>query len=272
MTSELIDLIKQVQSKIADDSNMTWTHYDKPEQLKNELDQYIKELQAGDFRPLEELKLLFLPTATLQEHSISNGWADEYMELSEKFDKLNAKGQYHLFNFSKKIISNYTLDYGSIIDQGFLYEMSDQGVMFLLDNSYWFYHDSKKYYVDKSLGIFDSSTCSAVGHFEFSNWAVLIGFKDKLIWQDQEFKFKRVKPEPLHSIFQKQTWGHFKFQLSRDNENIIYKFKIDIPTAALGNPYVDKPFSGYVETENTDPLIALAGLILVERALGNATD
>ena len=35
-----------------------------------------------------ELKLLFAPTGALQETSIDNGWADEYLLLAARFDGL----------------------------------------------------------------------------------------------------------------------------------------------------------------------------------------
>ena len=36
----------------------------------------------------DELKLLFAPTGALQETSMDNGWAGEYLLLSERFDGL----------------------------------------------------------------------------------------------------------------------------------------------------------------------------------------
>jgi hypothetical protein len=88
MTQELIDIIYKVKSKISDDSDMVWTLYDNAKQLRDELEAYIQELQNGNMSSVEKIRLLFLPTATLQEHSISNSWADEYLKLSEKFDNL----------------------------------------------------------------------------------------------------------------------------------------------------------------------------------------
>jgi hypothetical protein len=90
MTKELTDLIGQVKNKITDDSDMVWTNYDNAKQLRDELETYILELQSGDMGSIEKLKKFFLPTAPLQEHSISNGWGNEYLELSKKFDGLYA--------------------------------------------------------------------------------------------------------------------------------------------------------------------------------------
>ena len=88
MTKELIDIIEQVKGKITDHSDMVRTYYDNAKQLRDDLDLYTQELQAGDLSSLEKIKLLFLPTATLQEHSIRNGWVEEYLEFAERFDNL----------------------------------------------------------------------------------------------------------------------------------------------------------------------------------------
>lgn len=88
MNQELIDIISKVKDKISDDSDMVWTHYDTAKALRDELELYTQELRNGDVSSLEKIKLLFLPTATLQEHSISNSWPDEYLILAEKFDNL----------------------------------------------------------------------------------------------------------------------------------------------------------------------------------------
>jgi hypothetical protein len=37
---------------------------------------------------LEFFQLLFLPTGTLQEISIQNGWSEEYLKLATEFDTI----------------------------------------------------------------------------------------------------------------------------------------------------------------------------------------
>ena len=95
MNQNLIDIITKVKLNISDDSDMAWTQYNTAKELRDELEIYTQELRNGDMRSLEKIKLLFLPTATFQEHAISNGWADEYVALAEKFDNL-----YSLINLS----------------------------------------------------------------------------------------------------------------------------------------------------------------------------
>ena len=91
MIQDLVDIIENVKAKITDNSDIVWTGYDSAKELRNELDTYIQQLKAGNTTSLEELHKHFLPTCTFQEHSISNGWAAEYIMLSEKFDIIYAR-------------------------------------------------------------------------------------------------------------------------------------------------------------------------------------
>ena len=88
LIDELIDILEKVQANITDESDMVWTQYNTPKELWDELDTYIRELKDGSTMGIKRIYMLFLPTATLQEHSMSNGWADEYLKLSERFDEL----------------------------------------------------------------------------------------------------------------------------------------------------------------------------------------
>lgn len=54
------------------------------------LDRSILAIELGKRPNCDELKLLFAPTGALQETSISNGWAEEFLSLSAKFDDLMA--------------------------------------------------------------------------------------------------------------------------------------------------------------------------------------
>jgi hypothetical protein len=93
MNQELINIIKEVKEKISDGSDMVWTKYENAKQLRDELDDCIERLKVNDTNCLEQIKFLFLPTASLQEHSISNCWAEEYLTLSKRFDDLYSKNR-----------------------------------------------------------------------------------------------------------------------------------------------------------------------------------
>lgn len=86
--NELLVLLEQVRSKITDGSDMLWGWYETPGQLRSDLEQYVRQLAEADPSCLKEIRLLFLPTSVLQEHSIQNGWSKEYVALASDFDRL----------------------------------------------------------------------------------------------------------------------------------------------------------------------------------------
>ena len=88
MIDELIKLIEVIKNKISDSPDAAWTKYETAKEFRNDLERYITLLRVNDKDCLEDLKILFAPTASLQEHSISNGWSDEYLRLAEQFDKI----------------------------------------------------------------------------------------------------------------------------------------------------------------------------------------
>jgi len=52
------------------------------------LDSGIDAIERGTDLNRHDLKLLFAPTGDLQETSITNGWAEEYLSLAASFDGL----------------------------------------------------------------------------------------------------------------------------------------------------------------------------------------
>ena len=85
--NKVIELLTLILNKVDEETNVVWTRFDTPEELIADLQQNIKKLQSNDFDVLDKLNLMFGPTATYQELSISNGWGDEYLYLSKQFDE-----------------------------------------------------------------------------------------------------------------------------------------------------------------------------------------
>ena len=90
MIETLITILETIKNKITDESAMGWTGYHSAEILRNELTHDIEELKKGQTDCIEELHTHFLPTSTFQEHSISNNWSDEYLNLSKEFESIYA--------------------------------------------------------------------------------------------------------------------------------------------------------------------------------------
>ncbi len=88
---QIITIVETVKSKITDDTDVVWSGYDNPGELREEIENDLKALKSGDLDKLETFKTHFLPTATFQEVSLSNGWGHELLLLAEEYDKLYEK-------------------------------------------------------------------------------------------------------------------------------------------------------------------------------------
>ena len=91
---EAIEVLKIVETKITDDSNLTWVSFKSSTDFRKEIHSLIARLERQELKAVDDASVLFLPTADFQEHAISNGWSDEYMRLAERFAKVHeaAKG------------------------------------------------------------------------------------------------------------------------------------------------------------------------------------
>ncbi len=95
MIPDLITILEKVKDKISDSSDIVWTGYDTAKELREEIQLYVNELSAGNLQSLKTIQIHFAPTSTFQEHSISNGWSDEYLRLAEKFDYIYSSLKNH---------------------------------------------------------------------------------------------------------------------------------------------------------------------------------
>jgi len=88
---ELIKILREVREYITDESDMSWSGFSSAGKLRAELDNFIGRLKEGNIKVLKKIEFEFLPTGSLQEHSISNGWGNEYINLSSRVDAIGKK-------------------------------------------------------------------------------------------------------------------------------------------------------------------------------------
>lgn len=85
----IIEIIKTVRDRITDDSDTGWSSkYDNIKAFQDDLDRDLNELLNGNVGILSTFNTHFAPTSSFQEHSMANGWSEEYIQLSDKFDLL----------------------------------------------------------------------------------------------------------------------------------------------------------------------------------------
>ncbi len=89
------DILKAAKGRIADDSDLAWTSHNSPADLRELISSLISRVEQKELKAIEDAYFLFLPTSTFQEHAISNGWSEEYMNLAERFDRLYELAKAH---------------------------------------------------------------------------------------------------------------------------------------------------------------------------------
>jgi len=84
---KIVDILVNIRNRINPETDVVWTSFTTPKQLIESINAYIKSLQEGDYEVLGNLSMMFAPTGIYQELSISNGWGEDFLQLSDQFDK-----------------------------------------------------------------------------------------------------------------------------------------------------------------------------------------
>ena len=83
----LIEILEAIKKLILEPrTDISWSIFDSKDELIFEIDAHIQKLKLEDFSKVKDLILLFAPTSDFQEISLSSGWSNHYLNLSEKFD------------------------------------------------------------------------------------------------------------------------------------------------------------------------------------------
>ncbi|MBO9731994.1 MAG: hypothetical protein J7623_25355 [Chitinophaga sp.] len=116
--------------------------------------------------------------------------------------------------------------------------------------------------------IVDAYTDKIMGEFRHDGWRALENGSSILL-NDQRYTFRKIKLKS--SLFDRDTWGYYKYQIRKDRVEFTYSFHIGERTS-WKEPITDRAFEGVVETTGVlegDDLIALfAGFY----SLGNAME
>ncbi len=91
--SPLLPILLEARELLALPSNVfSWSKWPDADAALAELDEHIAHVDEG--RPLQRfrLNLLFAPTGSIQEVSMSSGWSREFMDLATRFDEVMGNG------------------------------------------------------------------------------------------------------------------------------------------------------------------------------------
>lgn len=86
-THELVEVLRETRELLArPDNNFIWSHWNATADALREFDALVAQIESGDTSRRSDLELLFAPTGSIQEVSVSSGWGDEFLAVSERFD------------------------------------------------------------------------------------------------------------------------------------------------------------------------------------------
>jgi hypothetical protein len=89
---ELIQVLHQVITYYRlPDTDVCFSRYDMTEDAIKDMQSIIDSLKNNELSVLDKLSLLFAPTGSVQEISMSSGWGEEYIEISSHVDRLIAE-------------------------------------------------------------------------------------------------------------------------------------------------------------------------------------
>lgn len=82
----IVEIILEIRNRITPDSDPGWTRYNNASEIIKKIDDGILLLKNGNLEALNDFDLYFGPTGVFQEVSIANGWGEEFIEISERWD------------------------------------------------------------------------------------------------------------------------------------------------------------------------------------------
>ena len=86
-TYELVEVLRETRAFLArPDNHFDWCHWDIATDALLEFDALVTQIEAGDPSGRHGLDMLFGPTGSIQEVSISSGWGEEFLTLAARFD------------------------------------------------------------------------------------------------------------------------------------------------------------------------------------------
>ncbi len=88
---EVKGILLTIKSLINEKTDVIWSRYKNVNEFLEDLNNDIEKIGNCEFEALHRINGEFAPTSTYNEISFSNDWAQEYINLSAKFDKIYQK-------------------------------------------------------------------------------------------------------------------------------------------------------------------------------------
>ena len=84
----MVSVLRETQAIFRRPENdFVWSEWDDANEAISEIESHIAAIERDDASMLWDLALLFAPTGSIQEVSLSSGWGDEFLSLAKRFDQ-----------------------------------------------------------------------------------------------------------------------------------------------------------------------------------------
>lgn len=148
------------------------------------------------------------------------------------------------------------------------FEFSHTQHTFSFNDREYFIEVIERFFKKPSYKLFNKLTHELIGEFQLSTWrATTFRFAKPNLQQKEYFIFAKIQPDTPYSIFNKGSWGHYKFQVSNGTEAAVFSLKVDLAFFSTNLQY--RPLKGKVELFGDNKLLLFAGLFLIERHFQN---
>ena len=106
---KIIGILERAKVHVTDDSDTMWTCYENGQEFREDIDSWIERLKSGDETVWNTIECAFAPAFSFQDHSLQNGWAEEFLDLAAQMDQCLLKPKkslckifWEFFGWSKK--------------------------------------------------------------------------------------------------------------------------------------------------------------------------
>jgi hypothetical protein len=88
---DVIVVVDAVLAHLASSTEEGWSQRETNEFIESRVVDLRERVRTGDASAIQQLRILFAPTGSLQELSMANGWAEEFLIIAARFDQLTGE-------------------------------------------------------------------------------------------------------------------------------------------------------------------------------------
>src|SRR5437016_2101576 len=93
---DLLEVLADAKTFLALPGNdFVYSHWKNANEALREINELMEWIESGVMPERMKLTILFAPTGSIQEVSVSSGWGDEFLVLAQRFDAAESRVYEH---------------------------------------------------------------------------------------------------------------------------------------------------------------------------------